>query len=399
MTDQPWMEDACSLVDAFRAGTISPTEALEASLAAIADSSLNAFILVDEEQAREHGRGGRRVAALRRGAHRGQGARSGPGVALRPRPRWSSKDRIADYDGDHDLPTAARPGPSWPARPRPVEFGGINCTYTRLHGTTRNPWDLERTPGWLVGRLGGGGGRRAAAHRHRRRRRRIDPHPGRLHRAVRPQVDLRAHPQGPARSEIEPLTAVIGCLSRSVRDTARWFDVCNGASTSRHPQPAPGRRVGGRPRHLRSGGQAGGGLDRSGGGHRGLGGQRARGASRRPRPSSPTPDWSGSTSWSTCPRAVWSGPCPARRHCWSTSAIATRPANGPHPRDPARREHRHQPLRPGDGQGHRDLPASTSIVKLADALRPGRLHLRRHQPRRRLRRPRDRCPRWWTTST
>ena len=52
MTDQPWMEDACSLVDAFRAGTISPTEALDASLTAIAASSLNAVSFIDEEQAR-----------------------------------------------------------------------------------------------------------------------------------------------------------------------------------------------------------------------------------------------------------------------------------------------------------------------------------------------------------
>jgi aspartyl-tRNA(Asn)/glutamyl-tRNA(Gln) amidotransferase subunit A len=34
-------------------------------------------------------------------------------------------------------------------------------------------------------------------------------------------------PKGP-HTEIEPLTAVLGCVSRSVRDTARWFDVCNG---------------------------------------------------------------------------------------------------------------------------------------------------------------------------
>src|SRR5580698_7550513 len=52
MIEQPWMEDACSLVDAFRAGTISPTEALEASLAAIATSQLNAVCFIDEEQAR-----------------------------------------------------------------------------------------------------------------------------------------------------------------------------------------------------------------------------------------------------------------------------------------------------------------------------------------------------------
>jgi aspartyl-tRNA(Asn)/glutamyl-tRNA(Gln) amidotransferase subunit A len=45
------MDDACSLVDAFRAGTISPTEALEGSLAAIAASTLNAVCFIDEEHA------------------------------------------------------------------------------------------------------------------------------------------------------------------------------------------------------------------------------------------------------------------------------------------------------------------------------------------------------------
>ena len=52
MTAEPWLEDACSLVDAFRAGTISPTEALEGALAPIEASSLNAVCFVDEERAR-----------------------------------------------------------------------------------------------------------------------------------------------------------------------------------------------------------------------------------------------------------------------------------------------------------------------------------------------------------
>jgi Asp-tRNA(Asn)/Glu-tRNA(Gln) amidotransferase A subunit family amidase len=34
-------------------------------------------------------------------------------------------------------------------------------------------------------------------------------------------------PQGPG-ADIQPLTAVMGCLTRSVRDTARYFDACNG---------------------------------------------------------------------------------------------------------------------------------------------------------------------------
>src|SRR4029078_3004608 len=34
-------------------------------------------------------------------------------------------------------------------------------------------------------------------------------------------------PRAP-RTNLGNLTVTIGCLSRSVRDTARWFDVCNG---------------------------------------------------------------------------------------------------------------------------------------------------------------------------
>ena len=82
MTDTPWQGDACSLVDAFRAGERSPVEELEATLAAIEASDLNCFSYVDPERAREAAASGRRVAALRRRAHRDQGARAGRGLAL-----------------------------------------------------------------------------------------------------------------------------------------------------------------------------------------------------------------------------------------------------------------------------------------------------------------------------
>ena len=52
MSDQPWLGDACSLVDAFRAGELSPLEALDASLGAIERSQLNAFCHVDPERSR-----------------------------------------------------------------------------------------------------------------------------------------------------------------------------------------------------------------------------------------------------------------------------------------------------------------------------------------------------------
>ena len=51
-TDAPWAGDACSLVDAFRSGERSPVEELEASLAAITASSLNAWSFLDAETAR-----------------------------------------------------------------------------------------------------------------------------------------------------------------------------------------------------------------------------------------------------------------------------------------------------------------------------------------------------------
>ena len=53
VADAPWSGDACSLVDAFRAGERSPAEEVEASLAAIASSDLNAFSSLDAERARE----------------------------------------------------------------------------------------------------------------------------------------------------------------------------------------------------------------------------------------------------------------------------------------------------------------------------------------------------------
>src|SRR5690606_9595246 len=57
MTDTPWTGDACSLVDAFRAGERSPLEELEATLAAIEASRLNCFSFVeDPERLREAAR-------------------------------------------------------------------------------------------------------------------------------------------------------------------------------------------------------------------------------------------------------------------------------------------------------------------------------------------------------
>ena len=155
-------------------------------------------------------------------------------------------------------PGCGRAGAVLAAQTTASEFGGINCTSTELHGTTRNPWDLSRTPGGSSGGTaaavaGGllpiatgsdGGG--------------LDPHPGQLLRVVRAEGHLRAHPQRARAPASTPLTSVLGCLSRSVRDTARFFDACSGfdqrdplslpdvgwlGGGARHPRPRrPDRR-------------------------------------------------------------------------------------------------------------------------------------------------------------
>ncbi|HVA10345.1 MAG TPA: hypothetical protein VNG12_26835 [Acidimicrobiales bacterium] len=49
----PWMEDACSLVDAFRAKELSPLEALDACIQAMEQSPLNVTSHTDYDRARE----------------------------------------------------------------------------------------------------------------------------------------------------------------------------------------------------------------------------------------------------------------------------------------------------------------------------------------------------------
>ncbi len=225
MTGEPWLGDACSLVDALRAGTISPTEALEGSLGAIAASKLNAVCFVDEERARE--------AAASADVQLPFGGVPMGVKELDPVRGWPMteaslvhKDRVSDHDGTMTA-RLREAGAVLVGQTTASEFGGINCTYTRLHGATSNPYDLARTPGGSSGGsaasvaggllpicTGGDGGGSI-----------------RIPAGFTGLFGLKATfgriPKGP-HTEIEPLTAVIGCLSRSVRDTARWYDVCNG---------------------------------------------------------------------------------------------------------------------------------------------------------------------------
>ena len=222
---EPWLLDACSLVDAYRAGTVSPTEVLDASLAAIEASDLNAFSWIDADTARAQAAtadvslpfGGVPI-----------GVKELEQVAGWPFTEASLvfADRRAERTSTHVTRLRAA-GAVLAGQTTSSEFGGVNLTSSKLHGTTRNPWDTGRTPGGSSGgsaaavagglvpiATGGDGGGSI-----------------RIPAGFTGLFGLKSTygriPRGPGTLQ-PPLTVTVGCLSRSVRDTARWFDVCNG---------------------------------------------------------------------------------------------------------------------------------------------------------------------------
>ena len=136
------------------------------------------------------------------------------------------RDRLSDCDSTQVTRLRAA-GAVLAAQTTASEFGGINCTHTKLHGTTRNPWNLERTPGGSSGgsaasvaggllpiASGGDGGGSIRI-------------PAGFTGLFGLKSTFGRIPKGPHAHQ-PPLTVTLGCVSRSVRDTARWFDVCNG---------------------------------------------------------------------------------------------------------------------------------------------------------------------------
>ncbi|MGH3675738.1 MAG: Asp-tRNA(Asn)/Glu-tRNA(Gln) amidotransferase subunit GatA [Mycobacterium sp.] len=151
---KPWSGDSCSLVDAFRRRELAPLEALDECLAAIESSELNAFSHVAADEARAAAKdadvslpfGGVPIGVKELTAVAG----------------WPDTEASLAFKGrvaDHDATMVARlraAGGVLAGLTTASEFGGINVTYTRLNGPTRNPWDVERVPG------GSGGGSAAA---------------------------------------------------------------------------------------------------------------------------------------------------------------------------------------------------------------------------------------------
>jgi aspartyl-tRNA(Asn)/glutamyl-tRNA(Gln) amidotransferase subunit A len=236
MADQPWQGDACSLVDAFRSGERSPAEELEATIAAIEASELNAFAHLDLDAAR--------AAAVRADVTRPfggvpLGVKELDHVAGWPATQASVplRDRVATHTSLMVQRLVEAGGAVPVGQTTASEFGGVNVTRTVLHGVTRNPWDLARTPG------GSSGGSAAAVAGGVLTLATAGDGGGsiRIPAGFTGLVGLKATygriPLGP-RKEYGNLTTVVGTCARSVRDTARWFDVCNGYD-SRDPLSLP----------------------------------------------------------------------------------------------------------------------------------------------------------------
>jgi Asp-tRNA(Asn)/Glu-tRNA(Gln) amidotransferase A subunit family amidase len=224
--DLPWQGDACSLVDAFRSGDRSPTEELEATLAAIEASDLNAFSHVDEARARATAQGA--DVSLPFG-----GVPTGI-KELEPVKGWPDtgaslvyRGRVATVTSHHIARLFERGGVVPVGQTCASEFGGLNVSVTKLNGVTHNPWQRGRTAGGSSGgsasavagglvslATGGDGGGSIRI-------------PAGYNGLLGMKGTFGRIPRSP-NAWMRPNTVVPGNLARSVRDAARYFDVCAG---------------------------------------------------------------------------------------------------------------------------------------------------------------------------
>jgi Asp-tRNA(Asn)/Glu-tRNA(Gln) amidotransferase A subunit family amidase len=240
-TDTPWAGDACSLVDAFRSGERSPVEELEATLAAIDRSELGAFVHVDPERAR--------AAAASADVAKPFGGVPVGIKALESVEGWPETheslvfaDRVATHSGTSYTRLVERGGITPVGQTLASEFGGLNVSTNRLHGTCHNPWQRGRTAGGSSGgsssavagglvtiASGGDGGGSIRI-------------PAAFNGLLGMKGTAGRVPRGP-QTLISPMTVVLGCQARSVRAPpagTTW----SAATTPATPTPSPASTAG-----------------------------------------------------------------------------------------------------------------------------------------------------------
>jgi aspartyl-tRNA(Asn)/glutamyl-tRNA(Gln) amidotransferase subunit A len=225
--------DAYDLADAVRAGELSAAEVLDVHLARVErfDGELNAFCYTDVDAARR--RADEVDAEVRAGRDPGRfagvpmGVKELASVAGWPDTHGSKlyEHVRAAHDGT-EIARLRREGAVLVGLTTAPEFGSTNWTRTYLHGTTRNPWNPELTPGGSSGGsaaavaagmmpicTGGDGGGSI----------RIPSSYCGLF-----GLKLSFGRIGDAGPFDDSLTAVPGPMARSVRDAARYADVVSG---------------------------------------------------------------------------------------------------------------------------------------------------------------------------
>ncbi len=234
--EQTWKGDAVGLVEAYRSGERSPIDEVDTSLAAIEDSDLNAFSYVAAEQAREAARAADislPFGGVPMGVKELSSVKGWPDTEA----SLVFKDRIANYDTLMNARLRDEGGAILLGLTTASEFGGLNVSKTRLNGATGNPWDITKTAGGssagsssaVAGGLvpiatGGDGGGSIRI-------------PAGFCGLFGMKGTAGRIPRGP-HTGIAPMTVVAGCQARSVRDAARWYDVC-ASFDSRDPYSLP----------------------------------------------------------------------------------------------------------------------------------------------------------------
>jgi aspartyl-tRNA(Asn)/glutamyl-tRNA(Gln) amidotransferase subunit A len=159
MADDIAFLPATRLIELYRAKKVSPVEVVTETLHRLEryEGAVNAFVLYDPESALAEAR--RSEARWQKGQP--QGLLDGVPVALKdtlltrgwPR-RVGSKTIDPDQPWTEDSPAVERlraAGVVFFGKTTTPEFGWKPTTDSPLSGTTRNPWNLERTPGGSSG--------------------------------------------------------------------------------------------------------------------------------------------------------------------------------------------------------------------------------------------------------
>jgi aspartyl-tRNA(Asn)/glutamyl-tRNA(Gln) amidotransferase subunit A len=153
-----WERDAWELADAIRGGNLKSTDVLDTFLARVEkfDSELNAFCHKDVDAARA--RAAEIDAEISGGGDPGPWAGVPMGVKeLAQVKGWPDTHASKVFERDvaaQDCTEVARlraAGAVFVGLTTAPEFGAVNWTRSYLHGTTRNPWNPERTPGGSSG--------------------------------------------------------------------------------------------------------------------------------------------------------------------------------------------------------------------------------------------------------